>query len=96
MLPTEEFNLMQYSDKRTIEVQIPNGPLLRCPNSWDFKKNFTETSFKTLAKPDVENTLLKVEEIDLKPAFSKPIWKVTVLRQPESNLKNGTKFKNHM
>lgn len=84
----EEFELMNNSDKGTIKVQIPNGPLFVSRDSWDFRTNLTETSLKTFYKPTVEHELLAVKEIHLKPAFGKPIYLVTVMRQPKSNLKD--------
>jgi len=88
MTPTEEFNLMTNTEKRTIKVQIPNGPLLTSPNSWDYSTNLKATRYKSSGKPTAEHSLLKIREIDLRPNSSKKIYEITVLRQPESELKD--------
>ena len=83
----EEYQLMQSSKKNMTVLDIPNGPTLRL-QGWDYKKDFTATSIKTLMKPVSTHSLLKVEEIDLRPIYGNTIYKVIVLRQPESNLKD--------
>ena len=83
-----EYELMTTSEKRTIKVQIPDGPLLVCHNSYDYQTNFQRTRLKTLTKLDVTHPLLKITEMDLYPVTSKKIWMVEILRQPESNLKD--------
>jgi len=82
----QEFHLMENSIKRDLQVQIPGGPLLFCRNCWDYKTNLTETSFKTIYDVDKEHPLLVKEALDIKPAFGKTIWVITVLRKPKSNL----------
>lgn len=84
----DEFQLMENSDKRTIKVEIPNGPSLVCNHSWDYRTNLSETSFKTGAEVTVKHELLKVEELNLLPYSAKMVYKITILRRPESNLKN--------
>lgn len=84
----KEYVLMQNSDKRTIRVDIPDGPSLTCLHSWDYKTNLNETSFKTYSEITKEHPLLKVERLDLSPINNQKLWKVTVKRRPDSNLKN--------
>jgi hypothetical protein len=84
----EEYQLMQNSAKRTIKVQIPNGPELVCHNSWDYKTNLKETSLKTLTEITRTHPMLSVEELNLFPVTNTKMWIVKVLRQPNSNLKN--------
>jgi len=84
----KEYDLMRYSDQRTIEVQIPNGPLLKLGGSWDYATNFTQTTLKTLTEVKITHPLLKVEKVNMLPVSARNVWKVTVLRNPESNLKN--------
>lgn len=84
----KEYQLMMNSEKRTIKLDIPNGPSLVCNNCWDYKTNLSETSFKTTAPIDKEHPLLRMQELDLRPVTAKTIWLIRVLRQPESNLKN--------
>lgn len=84
-----EYELMQNSKKGTIKVQIPNGPLLSCHGSWDYKSNLSEVSLKTTTSIMAEHPLLKVVPLDLSPVTMTPVWLVKVLRQPESNIKNG-------
>jgi hypothetical protein len=85
----QEYELMTNSDLRTIKVDIPNGPQLNCHNSWDYKTNLKETTFKT--KSDIthlDHSLLKVIPLDLNPVSNIKVWIIKILRQPESNLKN--------
>lgn len=83
-----EYQLMINSPKRTIKIEIPNGPLLVCHGCWDYKTNFSETVLKTITEIKITHPLLKVEPFDLKPITSKKTWQVTILRQPKSNLKD--------
>ena len=76
------------SEKRTIKVEIPNGPILVCNNCWDYKTNLNETSFKTSSNITKEHPLLKIKSLDLTPIISKKLWLVTILRRAESNLKD--------
>ncbi len=85
----KEYEIMQNSKKGTIKVQIPNGPLLICHDGWDYKSNLTEVTFKTSASLIVEHPLLKVVPLDLSPVTSTKVFLVKVLRQPESNIKDG-------
>lgn len=83
----KEYQLMQNSQGRIIKVEIPNGPSLSCPHCWDYRSNLSQSSFKTTSYVAVEHPLLLKEELDLKPVTAKKIWKITVLRQQPSNLK---------
>ncbi len=92
----KEYELMQNSKKGSIKVQIPNGPLLICHGSWDYKSNLTEVSFKTSSSPIVTHPLLKTTKLDLSPVSLTEVWLIQVLRQPQSNLKDGNNsIKNH-
>jgi hypothetical protein len=84
----QEHSLMENSIKRSLQVQIPGGPLLFCNNCWDYKTNLTETSFKTTSEVDKEHPLLQKELLDLKPIFGKKVWIISILRQPKSKLIN--------
>jgi len=88
-----EYQLFEQSDKRAIEIDIPNGFRLVCLNSWDYKTNLNETSLKTTTHIEKTHPLLVVERIDFRPLSSKKIWKVTVLRRPKSNLTNEPRKK---
>lgn len=83
----EEYDRMRYSDQRTIKVQIPGGPELNLVGSWDYATDFNKTTLKTLTEVKITHPLLKVEKLNLLPISARNVWRVTVLRQPESNLK---------
>jgi hypothetical protein len=85
-----EYDLMRYSDQRTIKVQIPGGPELTCGGSWDYMTDLSQTTLKTLTEVKITHPLLKVEKLNLLPISARNVWKITVLRRPESNLKNNT------
>lgn len=84
----KEYELMMNSQRRTIRADIPNGPSLACHDSWDYKTDLKETSFKTTTLITREHPLLKVTELDLTPVTTKKVYIVRILRQPESNLKD--------
>lgn len=92
----EEYEIMQSSLKTTIDVQIPNGPLLKLQNVWNYFAGLKEITLKTTSVIDVKNPLLIVEEIDLAPVTSKKFYKVTVKRQPDSNLMYGPKHNKNL
>jgi hypothetical protein len=83
-----EYESMHGSHKSSITVSIPNGPTLICKDSWDFRSGFGEISLKTTMPILVEHPLLRVEEVDLFPVTSKKFNKLSILRQPPSNLIN--------
>ena len=85
--PQKEYDLMRYSDMWTVKGQIPNGPNLECHGSWDYMTDLDKTSFKTTAEVKITHPLLKVEKLNLLPVSARNVWKITVLRRPESNLK---------
>ena len=80
---------MNRSDRRTIKVEIPNGPRLVCHNSWDYKTDLKETVFKTTTEIKEKHQLLTVTPMDLFPVTNTKVWIVKILRQPESDLKNA-------
>jgi hypothetical protein len=92
----EEYEIMQSSLKTAIDVQIPNGPLLKLKNVWNYFAGLKEITLKTTSVIDVKNPLLIVEEIDLAPVTSKKFYKVTVKRQPDSNLMYGPKHNKNL
>ena len=92
----EEYELMQGSLKSAVDVQIPNGPLLKLKNVWNYFAGLTEITLKTTDTIDVENPLLKIEVVDLSPVTSKKFYKVTVKRQPDSNLMYGPKHNKNL
>jgi hypothetical protein len=92
----EEYEIMQSSPKRRIDVQIPNGPLLKIENAWSYFAGLHDTTLKTTTPITIENPLLVVEEIDLSPVTSKKFYKVTVKRQPDSNLLYGPKHNKNL
>ena len=77
----EEYEIMLNSSKRTIKVEIPNGPKLDFHNSWDYKTNLTETTFKTNTYVEVGHPLLTVSVLDLSPVTTEKIWSIKILRQ---------------
>jgi hypothetical protein len=85
----KEYELMKNSDQRTIKVEIPGGPILVCMHSWDYSSNLNQSSFKTVTPVKVVHSLLKVEKIDLSPVTTTMVYKITVYRQQQSNLKNN-------
>lgn len=92
----EEYELMQGSSKSAVDVQIPNGPLLKLQNVWNYFAGLKEITLKTTMPIDVKNPLLKVEEIDLSPVTSKKFYKVTVKRQADSDLMYGPKHNKNL
>jgi hypothetical protein len=78
-----EYDLMINSDLRVIKVEIPNGPRLICPNSWDYRTNLKETVFKTRTEITKEHPLLTVTPLDLYPVASQKLWIVKILRQAQ-------------
>lgn len=86
----KEYQLMINSMKGTIKVYVPNSSTLICYDSWDYQTDLKKTVLKTDREVKSISPLVKVEVIDLSPVTSKKIWKVTVLRQPESELKHDT------
>lgn len=92
----EEYELMQSSSKTAIDVQIPNGPLLKLKNVWNYFAGLSEITLKTTMSINVENPLLIVEEIDLAPVTNKKFYKVTIRRQPVSNLMYGPKHNKNL
>lgn len=92
----EEYEIMQSSLKTSVDVQIPNGPLLKLKNVWNYFAGLTEITLKTTSVIDVKNPLLIVEEIDLAPVTNKKFYKVTVKRQPDSNLMYGPKHNKNL
>lgn len=92
----EEYEIMQSSLKTSVDVQIPNGPLLKLKNVWNYFAGLTEITLKTTSVIDVKNPLLIVEEIDLAPVTNKKFYKVTIKRQPDSNLMYGPKHNKNL
>jgi hypothetical protein len=92
----EEYELMQSSLKNNIEVPIPNGPVLKVNNTWNYFAGLTEITFKTTMPISVKHDLLKVEEVNLSPVTNKTFYKVTVKRQPDSNLLYGPKHNKNL
>jgi hypothetical protein len=86
MTAQEEFSLMQNSKKGPIRIQVPGGPLIEANNSWDYKTNLTETSVKTTADIKVDHPLVEVKQLDMSPYTATKAFKITILRQPKSNL----------
>lgn len=92
----EEYEIMHSSPKSNIDVQIPNGPLLKLQNVWNYFSGFNAITLKTTTVINVENPLLTVEEIDLAPVTLKKFYKVTIKRQPDSNLLYGPKHNKNL
>ena len=86
MTAQEEYTLMENSDKRPIRIQVPDGPLIEANVSWDYKTNLTETSVKTTADLKIDHPLVEIKPVDMTPYTSAKAYKITVLRQPKSNL----------
>lgn len=92
MLPDtkqNEYDLMENSARRMIKIDTLKGLPLVCNNSWDYKSDLNQVSFKTTTEVTMKHPMLKVEPMDLSPVTSKKIWKITVLRRPVSYMLNG-------
>ena len=86
MTAQEEYTLMETSKKGPIRIQVPGGPLIEVNVGWDYKTNLTETSVKTTADLNVDHPLVEIKPVDMTPHTSTKAYKITVLRQPKSNL----------
>ena len=86
MTAQEEYSLMQNSKKGPIRIQVPDGPLIEVNVGWDYKTNLTETSVKTTADLKIDHPLVEIIPLDMVPFTSTKAYKITVLRQPKSNL----------
>lgn len=76
-----EYDLMETSRKRTIEVVIPRGPKTAWMQCWDYKDNLKDVSFKTLTPPTLyPYDKISSEEVNLMPVFNKTFWIVTIKR----------------
>lgn len=76
-----EYDLMETSRKRTIEVVIPNGPKTAWGQCWDYKDDLKHVSFKTLTPPTLyPYDKVSSVEINLMPIYNKKFWHVTIKR----------------
>lgn len=92
----QEYESMQGSLKSNIDVPVPNGPLLKVKNAWNYFAGLTEITFKTTTPLDVEHELVQIVEVDLAPVTNKKFYKVTVKRQPDSGLLYGPKHNKNL
>lgn len=86
MTAQEEYSLMENSKKGPIRIQVPGGPLIEANTCWDYKTNLTETSMKTTADLNIDHPLVEIRQLDLVPYTSTKVFKITILRQPKSDL----------
>lgn len=84
----QEYELMENSHKNIIKIDTLSGNPLVCINSWDYKSDLDKVSFKTTTEVIRKHPLLKVKHIDLLPVTAKKIWRITVLRRPQSEMLN--------
>ena len=78
MTKQEEYTLMQNSDPYNITTPIRGGKPIKWLRVWEYRVGISQTTFKTLMPPPYEHKLIKVEEIDLMPIYSKKIYKITI------------------
>lgn len=76
----EEYTLMETSQKRTVEVEIPNGPKTVWLGSWDYKADLEGMSFKTLSEPKITHAMLETIKVDLHPISNTKFWAITIRR----------------
>lgn len=76
-----EYQLMKTSQKRTVEVEIPNGPKTVWLDCWDYRADLHGVTFKTITPPSKYPLgMIKSNYVDLSPVHNFKFWVVQIKR----------------